>query len=910
MMQDNSEVQKNPTQSTMKKTAIFSYLKNTFSKQPLFTIVFWVLSSLSIVAILILVLSFLQNSFSSSKASQEIIDFSSAKSDFEKRTGTPDDWFKVGVKLPDTLLFVNTNVDNHGNKTFICIANGNKSEFSFTDIPNTSYAGKQINDTIEFDSFITQFLSVEETDNIDTLAEKIGAQTTYIENIKRNYPLTIKNQRDVIFSLIYNTIVGNPKGHIAVAIENKKLKILTADNFVWDRIDKEQFVKSMNQIVNSDTLNIKDKYIIATSNKLHSNNQANTSNNIENKFQQYFNNDKVIRLNCKLPINVLYYDFRKDVLHIGKDEFSITDERTKQYLPRLKSSPKKVFYLVENDTSLNDLSNYISIDDKIVWGKIDSEKLEYGKFTSYDYDFTNDFRLIKTWGKPFLLYLAIFILLLQIFFSVFYWFFNNKKQSSTKPKNSVPEEEQIIIDGTLLTEEKTASNKLKRQIEDYEEIIKKINKENATLNSENTALKNKIRLALVDFQGLPATGKECVEAVLKAYDKVLGGNSLREFEKTLKDERISSINEFKEEKNFETIKEQSDFYKKIIESKRESDLLKVLDKLRDELRKNNIYLPEIQSLKKTYNDLVSEKNGEKDEIITALLTNIDEYAIEREKLLPQFKTYKEQTKEYHQIKPTFVSTQKQVSDFYILCSRLQKKDVPNLWDRTALSVWAITELAIPLLEIWDKRIWFEDKSNNISELLKSDVLQIFTTRNFLGDFEERKSLDDFKNTLNLDIPEEISKYNNTIAYKSTAKLNSIDEDLKSTLTEAFDRIRKFDATQDFIDKMWDNFVKDFLKNAPNINSDEDKAWFFKHLFNITYHTADFLDFIKNNKGIIYCYNYQFLHNNFDLSNTPHYEFQRDHIDKSTRYSNLVYKWADELNIQQLKVLVGKYMIKP
>jgi hypothetical protein len=241
---------------------------------------------------------------------------------------------------------------------------------------------------------------------------------------------------------------------------------------------------------------------------------------------------------------------------------------------------------------------------------------------------------------------------------------------------------------------------------------------------------------------------------------------------------------------------------------------------------------------------------------------------------------------------------------------LQEKDVPNFWDRTALSVWAISHLAIPLLKTWNKRLWFEDKSDNITEKLKSDMLQIYTTRYFLGDFVEGKSFEDFKNALDIDIPKKIREYNINISNDSIAKLNNIDANLKNQLTEAFDKIRKFDTTQEFNNKMWDNFVKEFLQKVPNIKSDEDKAWFFEQLFNITYHTADYLDFIKNNRKIIYCFNYQFLHNNFDLSKTDHYEFQLNHIDKSTTYSNLIFKWADELNIKQLKVLIGKYMIKP
>ncbi len=905
--QNNNKDQQTP--STKEKLPWSSNLKKIFSKLPLLAIVFWGLSVTSIVAILLLALSFLQDTISSNKISQKFIDFKSAKSDFENRTGVPNDWFIDSIKLPDSILFVNTNKDANGNKKFVCILNGKKNEFLFTDISNTNNAGKQIiaQDTAKFDNLLKQIFIIDKNDNVDTLANKIQADSTYIENL-RKHSLKIINQRDVIFSLIYNTIVGDPKGHIAVTIENKKLKIITANDFVWDRIDADQFVKSMNRIVSRDTLNKKNKFILATSDKLLNNNKPDVFDNKENKLQRYFNNDKIIQLKCKLPINFLYYDFRKDVLHIGINEFSIIDEKTKQYLPRLKSLPEKVFYLVENDTSLYDLSNFTSINDKIIWGIIDSNKLANGKFTSDD--FVNDYDLIKTWGKPFLLYLAIFILLLQILFSVYYWVIIRKKQSPITQLSNLniidPKTEEINIDEDSLTDEqKTAFINLKKQIEDYKNDLVEKDKENATLNSKIEKLETQIENAYVDFQGLPATGINCVESILKAFDKVLGGNCIKAFEKVLKIEREDCIIEFKKKENIDTIKKQSDFFEKIIRSKKESELLHLLD----DLRKTHVDLPEIQSLKKIYNELDIEKKGQKDEIITAFLKLIDEYTKGKE-LLPQFASYKMQTEEYHKIKPTFESTQKQVTDFYNLCSKLQKKDVPDFWDRTALSVWAISHLAIPLLEIWQKQIWFTEKHEIITESLKSDLLLIYTTKYFLRGIIGKRSIDDFNNDLNEEIPKRINDFNSSIKQVSKAILSDIDPEIKKQLSLAFVKIKNFDTTQEFNNKMWDNFVKEFLQKAPNIKSDEDKAWFFEQLFNITYHTADYLDFIKNNRNIVYCFNYHFLYNNFDLSKTDHYEFEFNHIDKSTTYSNLVYKWADELKIKQLKVLIEKYSIKP
>jgi len=139
----------------------------------------------------------------------------------------------------------------------------------------------------------------------------------------------------------------------------------------------------------------------------------------------------------------------------------------------------------------------------------------------------------------------------------------------------------------------------------------------------------------------------------------------------------------------------------------------------------------------------------------------------------------------------------------------------------------------------------------------------------------------------------------------------LDKNLINILIYTFNKLEKLKKYEEFTNKMWDNFVKEFKEKARNIEeTDEDKAWFFEHLFNIAYHAADYIDNVKNNKDTMFNFNYNFLNNNFDLDKTSHYEFQHNHIEKSTLYSNLVYERAEELGIEKLKILVGKYLIKP
>ena len=917
--------------------------KKFLNKIPFLSVAFWTMSVVSIAAVVLLKFAFRQGTFSSKKEKQEFSDFVSAKSAFESRTGVDKEWFQEGIKLPEILLFINTKKDNKGNKKFIWTAQGNRNEIAFVDVYNkegkiTNFAVKRIidNDTTKFDNFIAKYFSIEEND-INTIAEKIGAKTDYINDIAN-----VKKRRDMVFSLIYNTVVGNSKGHIAVTIENKKLKIVTNNDFLWDKIDTTSFVKSMNWVVNTDTLSNKDKFIWASYEQL-SNAQSDVSDTTENKFKKYFNDNNAVQLHRKLPVNFLYYDLRKEVLHIGVNEFAETDKKTKQYLSRLKSSPEEIFYLVENDTTLYNLSA-INSTENILWGKIDTSKLANGKFKIVD--FANDYRIIKTWNKVFLLNIAIFVLLAYVVLSIFYWIFKRKRQTSatSKTKTDTSGEEkktgtETDFDLSSLTEEEKAlfEKKIKPQ---FNAVISKIEQQNSALfnnkveetntlrtqltekNAEigtltttiselrftNAELQKKVDNALEDFKKLSdKKDKDLIENILKTYDKLLKRNSSEDFTNILNTEKTEAVDNFKKQEKFDTIKNNSDFYDKLVKSKKEADLLKLLD----DLRKTVKDLPEIESLKKIYNDLSKDDKGKerkKDDIISDLLARIDEYAKGKE-LLPQFDFHTKNTETLRSISDTYNSTQKQISDFQTLCQKLTKKDNPDFWDRTALSVWAISQLAVPLLKIWKKEVWVAEKADNITEMLKSDLLQIYTTRYFLRDTNEAKTLEDFRNALDKEIPQKLAKYNTYISQDTKAKLNTIDANFKNQLTAALEKIKKFD---EFNDKMWTNFVKDFLQKAPTLNeqSAADKAWFFEQLFNITYHTADYLDFIKNNKNIIYCYNYQFLHNDLDLSKTDHYDFQLNHIEKSTTYSNRIFKWADELGIKKLKVLIEKYLIKP
>jgi hypothetical protein len=295
------------------------------------------------------------------------------------------------------------------------------------------------------------------------------------------------------------------------------------------------------------------------------------------------------------------------------------------------------------------------------------------------------------------------------------------------------------------------------------------------------------------------------------------------------------------------------------------------------------------------------------------------------------------TKEEKEILEKYKATKKIIDEFHQFCLTVPEegKESPDFWDRTAISVESISQLALPLLKIWDKQVWFDKKNDTIINDLKSDLLKTYITRYFLRDAGESKTINQFKDDLNKEIPQRIKKFNESIAgSKIGMDIDTIDgnskqgtiADFNKKLVTAFEKLDKFEKNKEFVDKMWDNFVKDFLQKAEKIRQPrgknkfewdgneielkEYKAWFFEQIFNIAYHAADYIDCMKNDTNIIYNFNYQLLHNNFNISKSDHYDFQVNHIEKSTDYSNIIYKWAEELGIKKLKVLVGKYLIKP
>ena len=156
------------------------------------------------------------------------------------------------------------------------------------------------------------------------------------------------------------------------------------------------------------------------------------------------------------------------------------------------------------------------------------------------------------------------------------------------------------------------------------------------------------------------------------------------------------------------------------------------------------------------------------------------------------------------------ATKKIVDEFHQFCLKLSEKEETDFWDKTALSILAINNLAIPLFNVWDKEVWLNNKSDDLIESFKTDALQLAVLWNFLSNVLEGKSLESFKNDLNVEIPKAIWKYNSKVCNNTTAQLDiMLDKNLINILIYIFNKLEKLKKHEEFTNKMWDNFVKEF-----------------------------------------------------------------------------------------------------
>lgn len=321
-------------------------------------------------------------------------------------------------------------------------------------------------------------------------------------------------------------------------------------------------------------------------------------------------------------------------------------------------------------------------------------------------------------------------------------------------------------------------------------------------------------------------------------------------------------------------------------------------------------LPKIHTLSR----VVAEANSQfadKPSQIRYLLETIDksygtEYAAE-------FESSVNKNLEYDSTVPYLNDIKGITGEFDCSVKAITESDNQNYWSRLALVLLSLDKLVFPVLKLDGMDQLLEPQKESILNNLKEDLIQSYILRYFLRDSADGNiSPEQFAvNTMD-GVNQAIAAFNTTWADKNRHIEINADEDTLlekiAQLQVAMGKIRYSEQTQPFIDRMWEFFVKDFLKDAKEKIGD--KAYLFQNALNIAYHTADFLDHIKGNRDIEYCSNYNLLLNDLNVDMAKGREFIHNDYSKSTTYSDFVYECAESTGIEHLKILVDNYNIMP
>jgi hypothetical protein len=138
----------------------------------------------------------------------------------------------------------------------------------------------------------------------------------------------------------------------------------------------------------------------------------------------------------------------------------------------------------------------------------------------------------------------------------------------------------------------------------------------------------------------------------------------------------------------------------------------------------------------------------------------------------------------------------------------------------------------------------------------------------------------------------------------------------SNLKELMTKIKSYDKTTMFFDKLYKYFVKEFSDRLENLRFsrtelDADaRTWLFEQVFNIAFHTADYTEHFVKHDEVYFHDNVQLLINDLDLKKIVPKEFIENDLDQSSRSANSVAKALRFAGIRKVSFLVNKYYIKP
>lgn len=369
-------------------------------------------------------------------SSVKISDFVSAKKVFESSTGCKSDWIKIHEAPSSTKLYVD--IHNH---TLNCDVNGIVSLFHYEDQPGLNAIKKiSATDRDEFQVFLETQFGYDPAGNKLTLAEftkTINGDTSYVAEINGK----LRDEKDKILSMLYNTLVGDRAGHGVVYICGNKLDIQRC--MTTAIIDTALFVKLMR----NDQLSDRDKYFLSQAERINSDSASKFSHNAHLAIV-----DLTLLDSCEL----VYLDYRHDTVHVGNGKYPKAEKQA--YFNAIVNNPQKIHYVYDGKLYSVENECFAEVNPSLM-PNIENDNA------------VSKYQVVKTWGIRSLPYILLTLLLMFDLFSLYViWYLGkNTRKSSAEAAPAVVGE--AIRFPPFDTSTSPLDDELKEKLEAFKETL-------------------------------------------------------------------------------------------------------------------------------------------------------------------------------------------------------------------------------------------------------------------------------------------------------------------------------------------------------------------------------------------------------------------------------------------------------
>lgn len=693
---------------------------------------------------------------------------------------------------------------------------------------------------------IKNFNTEEDEINFSKFPKLTNIETLVEENYRNNVNLSNITDEQKELSLLYNALAGHPNSYVLLGRKNGESD--------WRYFTPKDFPQYCIKLSDEKLKKVVQPYLDSISNK-----------RSVPLLYNFFKDSTEI-----MPSNAISLDFRGDKIYYG-DKFEsakmedIANLHPPFYYEKLRSSA--CGWVVINKTTIKKAREFYGNNSEAIYFDNETyEKLKDLKWNKIENNNNNNTLVILLFVIGFI-FIAIGCGLIT--YCLIY------KNHDNHPSNETEKDETTTKDN-----DKTLSNDVKPE---------------NSIGNDHSGFDN----SAIEIYKKSEEYKKTLEKV--AIDAVRDFKESNEFKAILKCEIDKSINTFRASKEYVSQTKKSESWDLICNCSSESQVLSFLTSIHNQ--KNTF--PEIRTLKYLY-DKISQKCKNEKELILNLLKELDTQLGVSTGLHLLAETIINDAEYANKVRDRFEKTKKIVETYsnqkgYKEIVK-QGKDL-TIWERLAVMIWS-TEYTNNILKIFEKESLSTEIVNKAIDIHKEDIMQIYATRIFNKYMDAPTAKAGMmasarKNTMNEKVTEMYNKY--LISMHETP----IYAEFTNSLDKIFDKAKN-EAL--YIEEMKRLFVDNFVKNERNFR---DKGQYLSLLIAMGLHMSDYIRYMSGN-DINYCLNVKLILSGMRIEDDMNCntEFRYKDPAYSGEYTNRVYEWLKETDINNLKALVGNKLIMP